>query len=239
MKFDFDIIGVSETWDNDNKPLAKPSICGYHPLEAKAGNSQNAGVGLFIKDTLDYRERKDLTFSSSGKNCAFECLFIEINCKIIVGVVYRHPNSNIQNFTDEFEKRVLEKTKNENKRIVIMGDYNINLMNCESHRHTSNFFDKMISFNFLPYIVQPTRFNENSHTLIDNIFYNEISDECVSGNLIPHITDHLPNFLFIPCLMLQALKILKKYQKGTFLILTFCSLERTFQILISQENSHK
>lgn len=50
----------------------------------------------------------------------------------------------------------------------------------------------------MPHIVQPTRITTNNNpTLIDNIFYNDISDECVSGNLIPHVTDHLPNFLII------------------------------------------
>ena len=176
----------------------KPSIKRYHPYEARSGKSQNAGVGLFIKDTLDNKERSNLTFSSSGKNCDFECLFIELECKMLVGVVYRHPNNNIQSFTNEIERCVLEKVKKENKKVVIMGDFNINLMNCESHRHTSNFFDTMVSSNFLPSIVQPTRFNKSNHTLIDNIFYNDISSECIGGNLIPHITDHLPNFLMVP-----------------------------------------
>ena len=65
----------------------KPSIKRYHPYEARSGKSQNAGVGLFIKDTLDNKERSNLTFSSSGKNCDFECHFIELDCKMLVGVV--------------------------------------------------------------------------------------------------------------------------------------------------------
>eukprot|EP00111_Clytia_hemisphaerica_P017884 TCONS_00052906-protein len=135
---------------------------------------------------------------------------------MLVGVVYRHPDNKIQIFNDEFEKRVLERIKNEDKKVIIMGDYNINLMNCESHRHTSNFFDKMVSFNFLPYIIQPTRFNGNSHTLIDNIFYNDISNECISGNLIPHITDHLPNFLFVPHSDNKITQKFKKISKRDF-----------------------
>ncbi len=74
------------------------------------------------------------------------------------------------------------------------------------------FFDTMVSHNLLPYIVQPTRFNENSYTLIDNIFYNDVSSECISGNLIPHITDHLPNFLLMPH-SIQAPKITKKKKR--------------------------
>ena len=50
-----------------------------------------------------------------------------------------------------------------------------------------------------PYIAQATRFeNLENPSLIDNMFYNDISAECISGNLILPISDHLPNFLIIP-----------------------------------------
>ena len=47
-------------------------------------------------------------------------------------------------------------------------------------------------------ILQPTRFAGYSNpTLIDHIFCNYFNSNLLSGNLIPHITDHLPNFLII------------------------------------------
>lgn len=79
-----------------------------------------------------------------------------------------------------------------------MGDFNINLLNNSTHRNTGLFLDSMLTNSMLPYITQPTRFTGKTHTLIDNIYFNDISNECISGNLIPHITDHLPNFLMIP-----------------------------------------
>ena len=198
LKHEFDIIGISETWDSDQKPIGEHSLEGYHPLVAQSGKSQNAGVGLYIKDHLNYKERNDLTTTSSGNDSDFECIFIELDSNILIGVVYRHPNCSIQNFTNQFESSILMKISKENKKIVLMGDFNINLLNCDSHRHTSSFFDKMITHNLLPHIIQPTRFNGTTHTLIDNIFYNNGSSDCISGNLIPHITDHLPNFLLVP-----------------------------------------
>ena len=53
--------------------------------------------------------------------------------------------------------------------------------------------------NFLqPLILQPTRFmNSNKPSLIDNIFINSIDIIATSGNLIPKITDHMPNFLLL------------------------------------------
>ena len=51
---------------------------------------------------------------------------------------------------------------------------------------------------FLPHIVQPTRITFHLNTLIDNIFSNYISQDIVSGNLTPTISDHLPQFLIAP-----------------------------------------
>ena len=51
---------------------------------------------------------------------------------------------------------------------------------------------------FQPHIVQSTHFlPSGKSTLIDNIFINSLEYECTSGNLIPHITDHLPNLTFL------------------------------------------
>ena len=51
----------------------------------------------------------------------------------------------------------------------------------------------------IPQIVGPTRLNDKGkYTLIDNIFYNDVSQINTSGNLLCPVTDHLPNFLQIP-----------------------------------------
>ena len=48
-----------------------------------------------------------------------------------------------------------------------------------------------------PHILKPTRITSHSSTLIDNIFFNSIEYQTVSGNLLHDLTDHLPNFLII------------------------------------------
>ena len=77
-----------------------------------------------------------------------------------------------------------------------MGDYNINLLNVDSHSLTADFNDTMCSFGLVPLITRPTRVAENSATLIDNIFTNKgVSyDESVCGILVTDISDHYPIF---------------------------------------------
>ena len=51
--------------------------------------------------------------------------------------------------------------------------------------------------NFLqPHILQPTRFiNKQTPSLIDNIYSNNLENNCISGNITSKISDHLPNFI--------------------------------------------
>ena len=46
--------------------------------------------------------------------------------------------------------------------------------------------------------MKPTRITPRSQTLIDNIFYNEIQPNVMSGNITTDISDHLTQFLIIP-----------------------------------------
>ena len=80
-----------------------------------------------------------------------------------------------------------------------MGDFNINLLNCENHSESSDFLNMMNTSYLLPYILQPTRMHitERSATPIDNIFANTFTYNATSGNLITKISDHLPQFLII------------------------------------------
>jgi hypothetical protein len=77
---------------------------------------------------------------------------------------------------------------------VILGDFNINLLNSDIHRPTEDFINNMYKYFMNP---QPTRITDHTATLIDNIFLNSIEYDTMSGNLLTDITDHIPNFLII------------------------------------------
>ena len=86
---------------------------------------------------------------------------------------------------------------NKNKQVFLLGDFNINLLNYNDHQPTNEFLDSLASNSFVPYILQLTRITSHSKTLTENIFSNRISHEVISGN-ITAISDHLPQFLFVP-----------------------------------------
>ena len=79
----------------------------------------------------------------------------------------------------------------EKKEVVLLGDYNINLLNCDSDKNTCVFLELMLSFFFLQRIIKPTRITLRSETLTDNILINELLSNIVAGNITTDISDHL------------------------------------------------
>ena len=197
LKHRFSILGISETWHNPNTCDLFP-LEGYQCVHSYRYNRKGGGVTMYIKDNIQFNLRQDLEI----RNCDVDNVFIEFNGKhfgfshnVVVGTIYRPPNTNLQQFNDNLNE-LLDSLKSERKICYILGDFNINLMNCESHCDTNIFFNSLISHSFYPVISKPTRITEYSATLIDNIFCNQLafSGNIKSGILCTDISDHFPVF---------------------------------------------
>ena len=199
LSFKFNIIGISEhKIRKDTLPSSNISIPGYEEFIFEPTETTHGGTGFYIKDNIDYITRKDLQINSPGD---FESIFIEIQFpkkrNLIVGCVYRHPGSDIsiQDFTNLHLSPILQKISFENKQCALMGDFNVDLLKSNSHNQSNEFYNSMSSNFFTPFILQPTRLH--SKTLIDNVFFNSLEYQSVSGNLLIEISDHLIQFLIL------------------------------------------
>ena len=76
--------------------------------------------------------------------------------KLLCGCAYRHPNSKIANFI-EYVESTFTKSNKDKYNVLLMGDFNIDLLQYDSHSYTNNFVNSMISHSFLPYILQPSQ----------------------------------------------------------------------------------
>ena len=78
----------------------------------------------------------------------FESIFIEIktrnNGNIIVGELYRPPNANPVEFV-ELLNDLLSNNYFTNKTCFVMGDFNINLLNCNDNPLCQDFLNLMLS----------------------------------------------------------------------------------------------
>ena len=127
----------------------------YHFIENHRSDRPGGGVGIFLRSNCDFCIRGDLVMF----NNLFESVFIEIpnnmfNTRktIIVGVIYRPPGTDMDMLNNE-PSNLLESIKSENKLCYLLGDYNINILNYESHEPTAYFVNSMYSFGFVPLII--------------------------------------------------------------------------------------
>jgi hypothetical protein len=195
INFPFSIISLSETWLHISESSYSFDLPGYQFI-SQPSSKRAGGVGFFIKNDIYFHIRDDLNSCTPEK----EILWIEIenqlNKNILCGIVYRHPNSNLENFLNQLYSDI-EQISRENKYCLLSGDFNINLLNFETHCLTEEFINTMSSNFFEPHILKPTRITDHSATLIDNIFFNSIDFPTISGNFIHDLTDHLLFFLII------------------------------------------
>ena len=197
LNHDFTVIGLSETWLNDNDSDLY-GLCGYKVIGYHRVNRAGGGVAVCVQDHVCFKERPDLSYFS--EDC--ESVFIEVekghqqqSSNVIIGVIYRPPNHDISSFNDKLNS-IVNVVRRENKTCYLLGDYNIDILNYASHVHTAQFVDMMSSNGFLPLITRPSRVTATSATLIDNIFTNDIGDinHSVQELFITDISDHFPVF---------------------------------------------
>ena len=122
-----------------------------------------------------------------------ELSFIEITnpsktTNIIVGCIYRHPTMDLNEINYYYLNPLLEKLAKEKKTVFLLGDFNVDLLKYEHHKATNEFLESLSSNMILPYIIQSTRITSNSKSIIDNIFYNYVSQKIISGNITSNIS---------------------------------------------------
>ena len=196
LNVEFSVIGLSETWVKDSN-VDLYNINGYRGEHVYRSGKCGGGVSLYVREHIDYIQRSDLI----KFNEFIESVFVEIDKKhvnlprnVIIGTIYRPPNTNIQEFINHLSE-ILSVLQKENKLVYLMGDYNVNLLNVDKHIPSSDFLETLYSYSYLPLINKPTRINKNTATLIDNIFCNGIENsDYLCGILYTDISDHFAVF---------------------------------------------
>ena len=65
---------------------------------------------------------------------------------------------------------LLNKLPLENRDVILMGDFNVDLVHYEAHNQSKDFLDKMLSPSLKLYISTHTQITPRSNTLVDDIF---------------------------------------------------------------------
>lgn len=218
LKSPFNVIGISEhKITNSSGPVDNLNLDGYNKFIFAPTDSTHGGTGFYVKENTDIIERFDLDINSTSNH---ETKFIEIKFEnkrpLIIGCVYRHPSSSISvsDFSNLYLDPLLTKISNENKQCIVMGDFNINLLNVDNNQAYNQFYNLFTSNSFSPYILQPTRLQSKS--LIDNIFFNSLEFPATSGNLLVELSDHLIQFLTLEGFVKVKKKSSRPFYKRDF-----------------------
>lgn len=132
LKYKFKVIGISETRLTTTSSDINHLLMQEYSFINTATLSNAGGTGLFVHDFImqQTKLRSDLC---SQVLQGYECTFIEIQQtgrkNIICGCFYKHPSFPISDFIENCLNVIINKTSRENKLLVLMGDFNINLLN--------------------------------------------------------------------------------------------------------------
>ena len=198
LNVNFDILAITESRIKKDSPSTVNLHLDYL-VEQTSTETSAGGTLLYINKTLSYQLKNDLKLYHLEK---IESTFIEIICSkltnVIVGCIYKHPTLQINDFKSDFITPLLLKLLKESyKRILLLGDFNIDLLKSELSDSINNFIDTLSSDFLLPHILLPTRISKTS-TLIDNILSNSTSlEEIESSNVTSTFSDHFPQSIFL------------------------------------------
>ena len=132
LNFEFRIICFSEIWLDDSA-LACESLYKlphYNSVHQLRGHGKGGGVSIYMNDSFNYKVRTDLSVNNNDiESPSIETLF-EKKSNILINDLYRPPSGLIVSFENSL-KDVFDKIKYSNKKLHIVGDVNLNLLDYE------------------------------------------------------------------------------------------------------------
>jgi exonuclease III len=162
---------------------------------------KKGGLVIYVQKSIKTNNIKYFnTFSQ------WEGLFVDIildgkdNPPLTVGNIYRPPKNNnnhhaIDTFITEFMP-IVKNIKNDSKKLILCGDFNIDLLKIDSNTKFQFYLDNMTELGFLQYITVPTRLSRNP-SIIDHFYVNSPNchDQLQTGVLTSRLSDHMPTFI--------------------------------------------
>lgn len=175
------VITLSETWLNNNILDEEIKLDGYVLYRADR-STRGGGVATYVSSTL-----LSELISPKENPVYFECLFVKIsfhvNKQLIIGNIYRPPNSpseSIQCIGNTI------KSVGSSNEMIILGDFNINWL----ERSSINDRNYIESLNLTQLISEPTRVDHRSKSLLDWILVTHSNRITDSGVLSDCFSDH-------------------------------------------------
>ena len=115
------------------------------------------------------------------------------NKEIILGVLYRHPRADINDFQEKLGENIC-KLNNLKLKYYICGDINIDLLRGSTNIKIQEYIDMLVSVGCSSLVNVPTRVSATCSTLLDHLCTNDLENRLSCSVLEYDISDHLPIF---------------------------------------------
>ena len=196
-----DIICLSETWLDGSVPI-KYVPKGYKILRKdrseeflqKYRKIKGGGLAIIYRSYLNIIPKPKITPIDE------EIFWVQVQTKnnFLLGVIYRPEYSLLLQENEDGESALeknIRKASEISNRIVILGDFNIDLLN-KSHKNTKYLYSILNSYNLTQHIKNVTRIDMNTGkgTLIDHVWTSSEMKVIKSGTC-QGISDHLGIFI--------------------------------------------
>ena len=194
-----DVIAISESFLDSNS-MDDFYIDNYEGHHSVRDRNKRGGVSLFVRHGIHAEINEEYSFINEEMEiCTVSVKLLDNNYTISCIYRPRFKHHNVEIFSDKL-KSILQKPLFKKSKSIILGDFNINLLEHETHQETGAYLQMMQSLNYMPLISRPTRFPEGDQnakpSLLDHIYSNFIH-QSIAGIIHYKITDHLPVFLNI------------------------------------------
>ena len=130
------VIGTIECRLRANRTVLSNIDLQDYTYEWTPTTASKGGTLIYIDNKLRYKTRNDLKLYKEREKESTFLEIIELNNKKnkIIGCIYKHQNVPVTEFRNYYMGPLLEKLSREKKEIILMGDFNINILNCDSDK---------------------------------------------------------------------------------------------------------
>lgn len=184
-----DLIAFNETRLDPSIADGQVKICGYEIIR-KDRSRRGGGVRIFLRSSINYRNRADLIPSDLEGVCLE---IIKPNSRpFVVASVYRPPDSSSK-FFESFEY-LIKAVDDEKKELHILGDLNGDMLKNPPDQPTKSLKSIYELYQLSQLIKEATRITNTSSSLLDHYLTTAPEKITLSGVLHTGISDH--SFIF-------------------------------------------
>ena len=157
-------------------------------------NTRGGGIALFVGCDIPVERLSSSCFVEKE----IECLFVRATItkqNYVVGTIYRPPDGDIQPFLEKMSSILTAiRTNYPNDKIVLQGDFNINLLSKRVTGGILDYISLMFSSDLFPVILRHTRVGPSFASLIDHMWTSSQSPPSEFGIVLSNISDHFTIF---------------------------------------------